>query len=111
VKPGSRSLALYSFACLSVPEVKRKLSTKELADLEGRGARSFGGVPLRWTDGAGRVHACEAVEASPNVLAAWTVCGRRLTTESSAYLEVRQVTCPLCRGALGPSIMHKPIES
>ena len=79
---------------------KEHLFTTEREDLEGRGTRSFRGVPLRWADPAGRVHACEAAEIAPKAVSVWTLCGKTLPRVASNYIRELEVTCPVCRSAL-----------
>lgn len=59
----------------TVADFKANLFAAEREDIQGRGTRSMGGFPLRWTDpSTGQVHACEAAEVLPEALLLWTLC-------------------------------------
>jgi hypothetical protein len=89
---------------------KWSLPDEEREDLEGAGTRTFGGLALRWHNGKGTVHACEAAEVVPAVMLLWTLCGMDLPADAN-YFAAGPVNCPWCRIALSAANTGYPVVS
>jgi hypothetical protein len=54
--------------------------------------------PIRWMDGRGTVHACEAADVHRDIRLVWTLCQRDVPA-NAARLDHGPVDCPTCTNA------------
>src|SRR4051812_37526712 len=78
----------------TVADLKASVFRVEREDMEDRGTRSIGGLPLRWSDPARRVQAREAAEVVREGLLLWALCHKDLPTGVNDYVATGRPPVP-----------------